>query len=240
MAIINSAGIGKSSKSQGNLTYKYVRGRTIASSRITENKSNTPKQSIARMNFAALSHFVTRFASYINAAFDKSKYGSPRNAFMTVNKSLLTQSAYLNAINNGTQKLYNLFEGTFGTPTSDVFPYVCFGAAPSVFKGSLVTEKSYYTSVTFDFATGVAFSSLTFGCLQASANAETFFAPRAFEDALDDLEVGSIKYTLTYADTEKTIVTKVVCASTDFATGYLIPIMCVGNKVCKLDKPLFK
>lgn len=89
MAIINSAGIGKSRKSQGNLTYKYVRGRTIASSRITENKSNTPKQFLQRSRFAVFSALCQKLAFYIEKTYDKSKYGSARNAFMRINKSML-------------------------------------------------------------------------------------------------------------------------------------------------------
>lgn len=89
MAIINSAGIGKSRKSQGNLTYKYVRGRTIASSRITENKSNTPRQFLQRSRFAVFSAACQKLAFYIEKTYDKSKYGSARNAFMRINKSML-------------------------------------------------------------------------------------------------------------------------------------------------------
>lgn len=89
MAIINSAGVGKSTKSQGNLTYKYVRGRTIASSRIMANKSNTPKQFAQRSRFAAFSAACQKLAFYIERTYDKSKYGTARNAFMRINKSML-------------------------------------------------------------------------------------------------------------------------------------------------------
>lgn len=89
MAIINSAGIGKSRKSQGNLTYKYVRGRTIASSRITENRSNTPKQFLQRSRFAVFSAVCQKLSFYIDKTYDKSKYGSSRNSFMRINKSML-------------------------------------------------------------------------------------------------------------------------------------------------------
>lgn len=86
MAIVNSLAIGKSRKSAGNLTYKTVRGRTIASQRITENKSNTIAQGIQRNRFSQASQAMTLIAPYIEACYEKSRYGSSRNAFMKENK----------------------------------------------------------------------------------------------------------------------------------------------------------
>lgn len=86
MAIINSLAIGKSVKSAGNLTYKTVRGRTIASQRITQNKSNTPFQQNQRQLFAKVSESMKLLQQYIDVCYEKSKYGSSRNAFFSVNK----------------------------------------------------------------------------------------------------------------------------------------------------------
>lgn len=86
MAIVNSLAIGKSIKSAGNLTYKTVRGRTIASQRITQNKSNTPFQQDQRMHFANVSTSMKLIQQYIDICFEKSKYGSSRNAFFSLNK----------------------------------------------------------------------------------------------------------------------------------------------------------
>lgn len=86
MAIINSLAIGKSVKSAGNLTYKTVRGRTIASQRITTNKSNTYKQANQRASFGASSQAMVMVQRWINSCYEKSKYGSARNAFLGVNK----------------------------------------------------------------------------------------------------------------------------------------------------------
>lgn len=86
MAIINSLAIGKSRKSAGNLTYKTVRGRTIASQRITENKSNTIAQGFQRNRFSQASQAMTLIAPYIGACYEKSRYGSSRNAFFRENK----------------------------------------------------------------------------------------------------------------------------------------------------------
>lgn len=86
MAIVNSLAIGKSVKSAGNLTYKTIRGRTIASQRITQNKSNTPFQQNQRQRFAKVSASMKLLQQYIDACYEKSKYGSSRNAFFSTNK----------------------------------------------------------------------------------------------------------------------------------------------------------
>lgn len=87
MAIINSLAIGKSVKSAGNLTYKTVRGRTIASQRITQNKSNTAAQQEQRSRFAGVSISMKLIQRYIDVCYEKSKYGSSRNAFFKANKN---------------------------------------------------------------------------------------------------------------------------------------------------------
>lgn len=85
MAIVNSLAIGKSVKSAGNLTYKTVRGRTIASQRITQNKSNTLPQQIQREHFKMVSQSMLLVRSYIEKCYEKSKYGSIRNSFFKQN-----------------------------------------------------------------------------------------------------------------------------------------------------------
>lgn len=87
MAIINSLAIGKSVKSAGNLTYKTVRGRTIASQRITQNKSNTTAQQTQRSMFGAVATSMKFIQQYIGTCYEKSKYGSSRNAFFKQNKN---------------------------------------------------------------------------------------------------------------------------------------------------------
>lgn len=87
MAIINSLAIGKSVKSAGNLTYKSVRGRTIASQRITSNKSNTPSQQNQRYHFSKVSQSITLLQRYIDVCYEPSKYGSSRNSFFSRNKN---------------------------------------------------------------------------------------------------------------------------------------------------------
>ena len=85
MAIINSLAIGKSVKSAGNLTYKTVRGRTIASQRITSNKSNTAAQASQRYRFGQSSLAIKLIQQYVDVCYEKSKFGSSRNAFFKTN-----------------------------------------------------------------------------------------------------------------------------------------------------------
>lgn len=94
MAIINSLAIGKSVKSAGNLTYKTVRGRTIASQRITQNKSNTAAQQEQRSHFGGVATSMKLIQQYIGTCYEKSKYGSSRNAFFKMNKNFTFGGLY--------------------------------------------------------------------------------------------------------------------------------------------------
>ena len=91
MAIIKSLGIGAGVKSAGNITYRFSRGRTIASQRITENKSNTPLQAAQRGYFKIMSQVAFLLAAHIEWAFDKTKYGSQRNNFIQRNKDYMKE-----------------------------------------------------------------------------------------------------------------------------------------------------
>lgn len=89
MAIINSTAIGKGTKTAGQLTYRNVRGRVIASQRITSNKSNTPAQATQRASFKEISQALSKIGFLVNRTFEKSKYGSSRNNFYKINKGSL-------------------------------------------------------------------------------------------------------------------------------------------------------
>lgn len=89
MAIINSTAIGKGTRTAGQLTYRNVRGRVIASQRITSNKSNTAAQATQRLSFKEISQALSKIGFLINRTFEKSKYGSSRNNFYKTNKDAL-------------------------------------------------------------------------------------------------------------------------------------------------------
>lgn len=87
MAIVNSLGIGRGKKSAGNLTYRTVRGRCIASQRREKMGAQNGAPSIAQAKFSLISTFMRAHASDIDVSFSKSTYGSQRNNFYRKNKS---------------------------------------------------------------------------------------------------------------------------------------------------------
>lgn len=87
MAIVNSLGIGRGKKSAGNLTYRTVRGRCIASQRREKMGAQSGAPSIAQAKFSLISTFMRAHASDIDVSFSKSTYGSQRNNFYRKNKS---------------------------------------------------------------------------------------------------------------------------------------------------------
>lgn len=89
MAIINSLGVGRGRKSAGNLTYRTVRGRCIASQKRERTGNPSGSISVAQATFSIISTFMRAHASDIDVSFAKSTYGSQRNAFYRLNKSAL-------------------------------------------------------------------------------------------------------------------------------------------------------
>lgn len=89
MAIINSLGIGRGKKSAGNLTYRTVRGRCIASQKQEKRGPVKGAYSIAQATFSLVSTFMRAHAADIDVSFDKTTFGSARNNFYKTNKSAL-------------------------------------------------------------------------------------------------------------------------------------------------------
>ena len=89
MAIINSLGIGRGKKSAGNLTYRTVRGRCIASQKQEKRGPVRGAYSVAQATFSLVSTFMRAHAADIDVSFDKTAYGSARNNFYKTNKSAL-------------------------------------------------------------------------------------------------------------------------------------------------------
>lgn len=118
MAIVNSLAIGKSYKSAGNLTYKTVRGRTIASQRITQNTSNTAAQGAQRSRFGATAQCMQLFLPYVNNFFEKTKYGSARNQYVKMNK-FINLGGLLGEVKEGIVPMSEAFLLLFGRDTSD-------------------------------------------------------------------------------------------------------------------------
>lgn len=142
MAIVQSLAIGKSVKSAGNLTYKTVRGRCIASQRITQNKSNTLLQSAQRSIFAQAVKIATLMQVYINNCYEKSKYGSARNAFMNVNKGYIWQGLYPEVV-EGVVSLKDVFVASFKDEyfSIDTLRFATYGSS------SVITNEQYATRI---------------------------------------------------------------------------------------------
>lgn len=89
MAIINSLAIGRARKSAGNITYRTVRGRCIASQKVSTAGTRVTTLSLTQAFFSLVNTFMQLHATDIDVSFNKSKYGSRRNYFFTKNKSAL-------------------------------------------------------------------------------------------------------------------------------------------------------
>lgn len=153
MAIINSLAIGKSVKSAGNLTYKTIRGRTIASQRITSNKSRTLAQSNQRSLFGLSSRAAQLIQVFINCCYEKSRYGSARNAFMKMNKNY-GAFRLLSEVREGSIPIADVFIPAF-SPTkpagnADYIEFSAYGSSPiivrEVFASAIFNDSASETS----------------------------------------------------------------------------------------------
>lgn len=137
MAIINSLAIGKSVKSAGNLTYKTVRGRTIASQRITTNSSNTILQAAQRGLFGRSVQCMQLVLPWVNNFFEKTKYGSARNQFLKLNKKY-TLGGYYSEITEG---VIPLVEGFVTEAVSPSIPFTSYGTLAAVVSETAATDN---------------------------------------------------------------------------------------------------
>lgn len=122
MAIIKSLGVGQGSNSAGNLTYRTVRGRTIASQRITANSSRTTKQVAQRSTFKNASHILSVMAFAIKMGFEKSQYGSARNNFYRMNAKALQSESLADVVNGTPYEILQILTA------DDQFNYITYGS----------------------------------------------------------------------------------------------------------------
>lgn len=157
MAIINSVGVGRGSKSVGEFTYRYTRGRTIASRRITRNASKTPAQVGRRGAFGSFVWMFSPYKWFFSDGYEKTKHGSSFNQFVHVNRELLGKSPYNSEVNkklipNGA-RLYSLFS-TIAVDAVPNLKYATFGSLDFVDESpkangyfySVVTKGNIYLS----------------------------------------------------------------------------------------------
>lgn len=143
MAIINSLAIGKSVKSAGNLTYKTMRGRTIASQRITTNKSNTLPQSIQRSRFGRAAQAAQLIQVFIDSCYEKSKYGSARNSFMHLNKNY-TAFGLIQEVREGVIPVVDVFVPAFASTPEEGDSYIrysAYGTSPIIVRETVISSS---------------------------------------------------------------------------------------------------
>lgn len=95
MAIINSMGVGRTRKSMGNVTYRVVRGRTIGSQkRVSGSAPGTRGQqgNFRKPLFSMINMYMAEHQTDINVSFNRSRYGSQRNYFFSVNYNALQKA----------------------------------------------------------------------------------------------------------------------------------------------------
>lgn len=155
MAIINSLAIGKSFKSAGNLTYKTIRGRTIASQRITTNKSNTLAQGLQRSRFGVTAQCMQLFLPYVNGFFEKTKYGSSRNQYVKLN-TYIDLGGLFDGVKDGSVPLSKAFLALFGRDSSGlVLPgsarFASYGTLPCIVSEKTTAGSKIAIGVETDF-----------------------------------------------------------------------------------------
>lgn len=154
MAIINSLAIGKSYKSAGNLTYKTVRGRTIASQRITQNKSNTMAQGMQRGRFGATAQCMQLFLPYVNNFFEKTKYGSARNQYVRMNK-FINLNGLFGEVKEGIVPMSEAFLLLFVRSSGSLLPgsayYASYGTLSCIVNEKTVVGDKISIGVNTDF-----------------------------------------------------------------------------------------
>lgn len=229
MAIINSLAIGKSFKSAGNLTYKTVRGRTIASQRITTNSSNTVAQSFQRGRFGATMECMQIFIPYINNFFERTKYGSSRNRYAQLNK-FINLGGLLGEIKEGIVPLSEAFLLLFGRDNSGMLLdgsayYASYGTLPCVTVETTVPGDKISIGVETDFKvnSNVKFT-FTTAPLQDSIRLKSYLVSAAGASEFAEAVPTYKEYTLDSAD-----------ISALAALGYKVTVVKADNIVSSIN-----
>lgn len=258
MAVVNSLAIGKSVKSAGNLTYKTIRGRCIASQRITQNKSNTNPQQIARNNFKQASKVITILQGWVDLAFEKSKYGSSRNEFLKQNKFLLENTDintdFAAGITGAGAWFKSMCDKTKVLDGSEpYFQYFAKGSASGVF---VTTETATgwtandqgCSSLRFEFVSPIMAANVRVGAVLffEGSNSVVIKEPRSLAQTSgsyqEEINCG-VTVTVNSSDQGQTINYFFIDSyhaslkpSNPGASVYAIPVVFVNNKIVTLDK----
>lgn len=143
MAIINAIGVGRAKKSIGNITYRTVRGRTVASQKRVQGEQGAItrglKGNLRKPIFAMINLYMAEHASDLQVSFNRSRYGSQRNYFFTMNyrglSAALLPLASTAAINNELPSLAEIDEAiaTYATANPESIYRVRLDGFPIVY-----------------------------------------------------------------------------------------------------------
>jgi hypothetical protein len=130
MAILRNVTTDNGSKSLGMVTLRNSRGRTIASQKRTLGSGKkTSAQSQYQFLFSLVSHFMRLISIDIRESFDKSKYGSERNAFFKLNKTHLYAAFSTLAANAVKAQEIAIADGNSPEVNMITVPFATFNAA---------------------------------------------------------------------------------------------------------------
>jgi hypothetical protein len=122
MALVNALDGGVAQKTADNKTYRMVRGRIIVSRKRVSGETGAITRglggNIRKPLFAMINSYMSQHKTDIQVSFNKSKYGSQRNYFFTVNYTALSQalnSLALSAAATGVMPLESEVESAINT-----------------------------------------------------------------------------------------------------------------------------
>lgn len=259
MAVIYSLAIGKSYKSAGNLTYKTVRGRTIASQRITQNTSNTAAQGAQRSRFGSTAQCMQLFLPYVNNFFEKTKYGSARNQYVKVNK-FINLGGLLGEVKEGIVPMSEAFLLLFGRNAEGQLLngsayYASYGSLPCVTietttngdKTSIGVEPDFKcnSNVKFTFTTAPLKDSIKLKSYLVGKSGSSNFqnaVPTYKEYTLDEADIDALAalgYKVTVVETDNIVssinIEAIAPSAEDGVAGSVgIIVPSINNKVSTL------
>lgn len=93
MGVVRAIGVGKTTGSVGDFTYRVVRGRTISSQKVAKRPLTRGQNlSLQQFVFGLINRFMFAHAADIMVSFNRTAYGSERNYFAKVNFSALREA----------------------------------------------------------------------------------------------------------------------------------------------------
>lgn len=132
MAIIHSVVVGAGVKSVGEVSLRRVKGRTIASRRVWENKSRTPLQAAQRSDFKAVQEMVSAMPFLWKRYIERGKYNTAYNEAFKVNYDFLqSQVETWNSLSDGGM-IANILINTFGSGYAEKPFYWSKGITPNL------------------------------------------------------------------------------------------------------------